>query len=126
MQRLLHSKFLVAVLSVSILGAGYSSASWAGMIGTQTLLAAQTLDESRTRVNAFIARAQVSDRFIELGADPAEVQARVSALTDDELQEIESRIDEMPAGGILGTIGLVFIILLILEITGVIDIFKKV
>ena len=126
MQRLLHSKMLVAILSVVLLGTGYSSASYAGMIGTPTLLEEQNIGESRTLINAFIAREQVAARLLELGVDPVEVQARVSALTADELQQIESQIDEMPAGGILATIGLVFVILLILELTGVIDIFKKV
>ena len=40
---------------------------------------------------------------------------------------VQGELDKLPAGGsALGIIGAVFLVLLILEITGVIDIFKKV
>ncbi len=124
-RRLRRSKFFAAFLSVAVLLTTFTSTSYAGMIGTQTLVQTQHHDGSHARVSAFIAQERVAARLVELGADPAEVQARVSALTADELHQIESRIDELPAGGILAAIGLVFVILMILEFTGVIDIFKK-
>ncbi len=124
-RRLKRSKFFAAFLSAAVLLTSFVSASHAGMIGTQQFLQTQDHSDSRARVSAFIAQERVAARLVELGADPAEVQARVSALTADELHQIESRIDELPAGGILAAIGLVFVILMILEFTGVIDIFKK-
>ncbi len=64
--------------------------------------------------------------MIGLGVNPSDAQARVAALTDSELQALDQRIESMPAGGdVLAVIGIVFIVLLILELTGVINIFKK-
>ena len=61
-----------------------------------------------------------------LGVDPAAVDARVARLTDSELQSLADRMQQMPAGGdALAIIGIVFLVLLILELVGVIDIFKK-
>jgi len=51
------------------------------------------------------------------------VKSRVGALTDREAAEIAARIDEMPAGGILELILLVFVILLITDILGFTKIF---
>jgi hypothetical protein len=69
---------------------------------------------------------EVRDRLAALGVDPADVDARVARLTDSELRTLADRMDQMPAGGdALAVIGIVFIVLLILELTGVIDIFKK-
>ena len=66
------------------------------------------------------------ERFVALGVDPLVVDSRVAALTDTELHDLAGRMEQMPAGGdVLAVIGVVFLILLILELVGVIDIFKK-
>ncbi len=61
-----------------------------------------------------------------LGVDQAAIEARVARLTDAELRTLAERMDQMPAGGdALAVIGIVFVVLIILELVGVIDIFKK-
>jgi len=42
------------------------------------------------------------------------------------LAELNSQLDSLPAGGVLALIGAVFVVLLILELTGVINVFSKV
>jgi len=50
----------------------------------------------------------------------------VAALTDSELRTLAGQMAEMPAGAdALAVIGIVFLVLLILEAVGVIDVFKK-
>jgi hypothetical protein len=50
----------------------------------------------------------------------------VAALTDEELRKLARQVGDAPAGGsALAVIGVVFLVLLILEAVGVIDIFKK-
>ena len=125
MQLILRKRVMVVVLSMSMLGISLPATSYASMIDTQSLIQAQSLDESRIRINQLVSQENVTNRMLELGVDPADIQARIAALTDDEVRQLEQHLDQMPAGGILATIGLVFVILLILELTGVIDIFKK-
>ena len=61
-----------------------------------------------------------------MGVDPAAVQERLAALTDEELQTLEGRLDSLPAGGdALAVIGIVFVVLIILELVGVTNIFTK-
>jgi hypothetical protein len=63
---------------------------------------------------------------VRLGVDPVAATGRVASLSDQELSRVSGQIDQLPAGGdILAVIGIVFVVLLILELTGVIDIFKK-
>jgi len=119
-------RFIVWVLSLSLLGNAVPSIAHAGMIGTQTLIETQQADITRARVEEFISRDSVRDQMVALGADPVEVRDRLAALTGEELRLLEQNIDTMPAGGILAVIGVVFIVLLILELTGAIDIFKRV
>jgi hypothetical protein len=72
-------------------------------------------------------RDQVRAQMLALGVDPAAVDARVARLTDAELRSLAERMGTLPAGGdALAIIGILFLVLLILEVVGVIDIFKKV
>lgn len=120
-------RIMVWIVSVSLLGASLPTVSYAGMIGTETLVQTQQTDDPRARVEEFISRASVRAQLMALGADPAEVSGRLAALTDEELRELGQNIDTLPAGGnILAVIGIVFVVLLVLELTGTIDIFKKV
>jgi hypothetical protein len=74
-----------------------------------------------------MARHDVQQAMIQLGVDPVEADLRVAALSGPELAQLQGQLEQLPAGGsLLGLIGAVFVILLILEVTGVIDIFKKV
>ena len=125
MQRIFAKQIMVWILSFSLLGTSLPSITYAGMIGTQTLIESQHGDDPRARVEEFIARDNVRDQIVALGADPAEVRDRLAALTGDELRLLEQNLDTMPAGGIFAVIGIVFVVLIILELTGVIDIFKK-
>ena len=63
--------------------------------------------------------------MLRLGADPAQVDGRIASLSDAELMRVQGELDRAPAGGVLAVVGIVFVVLLILELTGVIDIFKR-
>ena len=79
------------------------------------------------RVSAMLARQEVREAIIQLGVAPDEAQQRVLALSPEELVLVEEQLDSLPAGGnaILVVLGIVFLVLLVLELTGTIDIFKK-
>lgn len=125
MYKTFAKRLMVLIMSFSLLGISLPSISYAGIIGTQTLIENQQSNDSQAQIEEFIARENVREQIIALGADPVEVQDRLAALTADELRLLEQEIDNMPAGGILAIIGIVFVVLIILELTGTIDIFKK-
>ena len=116
---------LVFVLLVSFISVGFSSMAGAGIIGTQTVIQQQR-DARLDRVGAFLAREEVRDQLISLGVDPVQAEERVQALSDGELAVIGKRIDDLPAGAsAIQIIGVVFLVLLILELVGVTNIFTK-
>lgn len=126
MPPLFAKRIMVWIVSVSLLGASLPTVSYAGMIGAETLIQTQQTDSPRARVEEFISRDSVRAQLMALGADPVEVSGRLAALTDEELRELGQNINTVPAGGILAVIGITFVVLLVLELTGTIDIFKKV
>jgi hypothetical protein len=99
----------------------------ASLVGTQTVMMESERAETVARVQAALDREAVQSQLVALGVDPADAKARIAALTDAELQRLDGRLAELPAGaGVLEVVGIVFVVLLILEIVGVIDIFSGV
>ena len=97
------------------------------MITTEAALAAEQQNVLINEAEAFLLQEKVSVQLSRLGLDREQIMARIRAMTDDELAVLASRMDSMPAGaGAIEVIGVVFLVLLILEIVGVTDIFKKI
>ena len=115
----------VAMLSVTLISLGMQAPASAGIVGTAEAVAA-SYDGARALVDATLARADVRAELARMGVDPAAIEGRVAALSDDEVATLAGQIGEAPAGGdALAVIGIVFVVLIILELVGVIDIFKK-
>ena len=116
----------VALISLSLVSLGLQAPAAAAIVGTADAVAAVQQQDHRGAVQGVLARADVREQMVALGVDPAEVEARIAALTDAEVATLATRIEGAPAGGdALVVIGIVFVVLMILEFTGVIDIFKK-
>ncbi len=116
----------VALVSLSLLSVGLQAPAAAGVVGTAEAIAAGRSDGAHATVDAALARDDVRAKLAEFGVDAAEIEGRVAALSEVELQMLADQIEQAPAGGeLLAVIGIVFVVLLILEFTGVIDIFKK-
>jgi hypothetical protein len=124
---MLRKFVLVPLLAVSLVLSGYSGAVSAAVIGTQEALSAEMRAAAEGEVRAKLARDDVRQAMIRLGADPLEVDGRIASLSDAELVRMQGELDRLPAGGesVLVVVGIVFVVLLILELTGVINIFNR-
>jgi hypothetical protein len=120
-------KGLVAALCLALLNLSSPPVARAAIVGTlQAVEAGSSRAADLSTVTSALARDQVRAEMLALGVDPAAVDARVARLTDAELRSLAERMDTLPAGGdALAVIGIVFLVLIILEVVGVIDIFKK-
>jgi hypothetical protein len=99
----------------------------AEIIDTPAVLGATTRDEQLHRVQDTLRRQDVATQLEQLGVSAEMVAERVDAMTEAELQAFATRLDQAPAGGDgFALVGIVFVVLMILEFVGVIDIFKKV
>jgi hypothetical protein len=77
----------------------------------------------RARIINVLDREEVRAQLAARGVSASEVKARVEALTDKEAADLASRMDELPAGGIIGAIVLVFLVLLLTDILGYTKVF---
>lgn len=122
-RKLILTPFLVAALSLSLV----ANTANAGVIGTQQAMSAELRSAKETQVRSSLARDDVRHAMQQLGVDPADAEARVASLSDAELLQLEGQLDRLPAGGdALAVIGVVFLVLLILELVGVTNVFNRI
>ena len=122
----MRNRFVIYFVCLAMLNLGSPLVAQAELIGTLQAVEASTRAQDLASVSSALARDQVRAQFVALGVDPSQVETRVAALTDSELRTLAGKVAEAPAGAdALAVIGIVFVVLLILEMVGVIDIFKK-
>jgi hypothetical protein len=117
---------VVAVLAAGVFNLGLTSVAPAGIVGTSAIVSTAR-DSDLASIRTQLDRADVRAQMEKLGVDAANVDQRLATLSDSELHDLASQMQNAPAGGdVLVLIGAVFVVLIILEVVGVIDIFKKV
>jgi hypothetical protein len=117
---------VVAVLAFTLLNTGFMQTAQAGVFDTAVMVQSSR-DGSIAVIQSQLAQAEVRAQLERFGVEPAAIEGRLAALSDRELAQMAERMQETPAGGdgLIVIIGLTFVVLLILELVGVIDIFKR-
>jgi hypothetical protein len=98
MKKLLTNLLFAAALAAPL--------AHAGLIPTQ--------DAERERVKALVARPELARELKQMGVVPEEVQARINAMTDEEVRSLAGRLDAVAAGGEVTTQEWLLIIVVIL------------
>jgi len=120
----LRSTF-VGILALAIMNPGLVNTAQAGIAGTEAMVST-TRDLHIAGIQGQLERADVRSELARLGVDPSALDIRIANLSDSELATLSKQLQDAPAGGdVVAVIGVVFIVLIILELVGVIDIFKK-
>lgn len=116
----------VAVVSLALFNTGFLQSAQAGVIDTAAMLH-PAREAHIAAIQSQLAREEVRSQLERLGVEPASIDARLATLSDRELAELAERMHEAPAGGdgLLAVLGLTFVVLIVLELVGVIDIFKR-
>jgi hypothetical protein len=115
----------VAVLAVAITNVGFLNAAQAGIVATNAIVRTDR-DANMATIRDQLDRSEVKAQMEKMGVDAASVDQRIAALSDSELHSLAKQMQDAPAGGdAIAVIGVVFLVLLILELVGIIDIFKK-
>ena len=119
--KLTRFRRFVASLLVLCVSATGTLPAYAGIVGTETVIAGA----QPGKLAGVVQRADVQARLQAMGVDPREVEARVAALSDEEAAQLAARLEELPAGGsdVLGVLLIVFLVLLFTDIMGYTKIF---
>ena len=97
----------------------------AGIVETDRVATSGQFQSERERIRTFLEREDVRKELQAQGVDANTANARVDAMTDDEVQKVAGKLDKMTVGGdILGLLFTVFVILLVTDILGFTKVFS--
>ena len=107
--------FLVLLLASEALG---------DMIPTDEIITPAKHSDKKQIILTSIQREEVRDMLLEHGADPELIKQRINQLTDEELDLLARQFEQLPAAG-ASNLDVILIgsgvVVLLLELTGVID-----
>ena len=116
---------LAVMMAVMTLPMGLAQAK---MVTTDQVIEESAPSEDRDRVLNFLMREDVQQHLTRLGVDPEEAARRVATRSDEEVEQIAGRLDELPAGEgsvgvVVGAILIIFLVLLITDLLGLTDVY---
>ena len=116
------SKLIIAFfVSLSL----FTTSMFAEIISTKQLMHASS---SHVTIDGFLAKQEVQAKLAELGVSSENIQERMASLTNEEIAQINQKIDSMPAGSgagaIIGVLVFIFIVLLVTDILGFTKVFN--
>ncbi len=118
-----HNKPIAVAAAAAFLAvSGPLPVAKAALISTEGVTTAESA-EARAQIMQFLSRDDVRQQMESLGVSPQEAEARIAALSDAEVAEIQGRLDSVPAGeGFWGTVigagVVIFLVLLLTDILG--------
>lgn len=118
----------IALVVLMVMNTAPIGLAQAKMVTTDQVLEQAGPASDRERVESFLLREDVQRQLVELGIDPKEATDRVASLSDEEIQQIAGRLDELPAGEgtvgvVVGAILIIFLVLLVTDLLGLTDVF---
>lgn len=115
--RLLKKLIVISALVMGSMFIGLPAQ--AGMVGT-----AEILDISSPAQEITAQRTWIQQQLEANGVNTEDAILRVASLSDQQVQQVHQRFEDMPAGaGALGTVAFIFVVLLITDYAGITDIF---
>jgi len=116
---------LSTLLSIALVFPMAPLPAHAGIVSTADALAIEQ-DGALATVESYLQREEVANELVALGVTPEMALARARTLSQEELDAMAGRIDDMPAGsiGVIEVLGVTFLVLLILHLTGVLRVFR--
>jgi hypothetical protein len=119
----LMKRVMAILVSLSFLTT-YSLPAYSGIVTTEQLMQEQLESLDRDTLVSLMDREEVRQQLIDRGVDPDYAKQRIAALSDEQINEIKANIDDLPAGGVIGILIAVLLVLIILDIVGVTNIFS--
>ena len=120
-------RFVSRLLCILLLAVNLQGVASAGIVNTEELYAQEQMAGQQNDIKALIERQDVRDALVAKGVSPDEVMGRVNSLNHAELAMLHDKLEQLPAGeGALEVVLLIFLILVITDLTGLTDVFPRI
>ena len=123
----MKNTFVTASIATAMLIIGTSTfganQAFAGVYSSDQVISDQQHHYNKQQVLSFVDDAQVQNKLIELGVSPADAKLRIASMTNAELEAFNSQLNEMPSGGVVGTIVTVLVVVAVLDLMGITNVY---
>ncbi|RVT48619.1 hypothetical protein EMM73_01360 [Rheinheimera sediminis] len=116
------NKFLKASILCPMLVLGMSQAT-AAVFSSEQVIANQQFNFNKQQVLSYVDSTEVQNKLIELGVSPADAKQRIASMTAEELSALNTQMNEMPAGGIVGVVVTVLVVVVVTDLMGLTDVY---
>ena len=101
------------------------SSSYAGVVSSEQVIVQQQSLYSKQQVLEMLNSAEVQAKLVTLGVSVEDAEMRIASMTDQELAQLNTQMNDMPAAGeIVGVIVTVLVVLAVLDVLGVTDVYS--
>ena len=119
-----RNRFLPTLMAILFCWLSVQTTVSASMISNSDIAAIEIAQIDRDALLNSLEREDVKQALIVRGVDPEQAKLRVASMTDEEINILKQKIDELPAGsGVVGAIVLIFLVLLATDLLGYTDVF---
>jgi hypothetical protein len=114
-------KILAAVMLMTTLLSGYAQA---GMVSTQNLINHGSESYSQEQLQTAMASDELRSQLADLGVDAAQLSDRIASLTPAEIVQLNTELENQPAGGIVSILVGIFVLFVITDMLCATDLFS--
>lgn len=118
----------VPLMAVFFAVTGPVAGANAALVSTEDAVSQQAAAADRAKLMEILQRDDVRQQMTDLGVEPDEAEARIAAMSDQEVHQLAERVGDAPAGqgalgAVLGVALFIFVVLLITDIFGLTKVF---
>jgi hypothetical protein len=95
----------------------------AGIYSSEQAISSQQFQYNKNQVLTLMNSVEVQQKLIDLGVSPADAKMRINIMTNDELVTFNQQMNDMPAGGIVGTVVTLLVVVAVLDLMGITDVY---
>lgn len=117
-RRMTKSGLIAFVAAQMVVATQLSTQAQAEMLSTEAAISKYAAHANRDFLLGELKKQEIRDQIVAQGVDPTEAEARLKALSDEEIASILMQMEDDTAGGngVVGALLTVFIILLVTDL----------
>ena len=113
-------KVLIFLLLTSVFMGSYAQA---GLIPTNAMINLHEESYTQADLHNALASEELKAQLQTMGVDVEQLNDRIASLTPSEIQQLNSELEQQPAGGIVGVLLTIFIVFVVTDMLCATDVF---
>ena len=115
----LKKTLIFLLLAAGILG----SYAQAGLISTNAMISVHGESYTKVDLHTALASKELKAQLQSMGVDVEQLNDRIASLTPSEIQQLNTELEQQPAGGIVGALVTIFVVLVVTDMLCATDVF---